>query len=1279
MVNREKANYFRYLAAQPTSARTNSSPTTAGEWLRIQREKLQVMWNAIDMVDNSGLCSGILIKFPTYVCGTLTWQAKTGNKNVNQQYQQYIREKTTKPGNIDIGGRFSLRQQCMLDIKSIALKGDVGTNIVTEDDDIYLQGIEANRIGDPYKYLTNSRYVRGLRLDPKTGRIISAMVYYQDKSSGFYRFDDEYPMRDPETGLPKFLFFANPISYDDYRGVSLFKTAIDNDTYISRMREYELQALLWAASQSGVYYTKSGGLPESLPFNRNRLQDRDGNYIDTYETRPNTLIGLSSEGEKVEMFQHDRPSPNVIGMYENTVLDICNGAGITLQFGYNMTGLTGPGVRMASAQDARAIQIWQEMLREQKLDQVIMVILGNAIAKGELPYHPKWQQWDWFFPAKPTIDVGRESEANIEEVGATMNTRAKVVADAGLGDVTDVITQGAHETEEMIEAAMEVGKRLNVPWEQVYAFMNPPPRGRGSTMQAALNAGQQVKDNTNRDQAGATDEGVDLNDEGGNGNGEGNNFALTNGSKKNDHQSLSISTDQGDIEIFYNPDQLRDQGGKFADEGKGAGEPGYEHPDVVGLKGLDKRLVDVHPHHRPLSREAKDVVSVRKHIPGIHYVMYSKTPFFDQLNKLQGTPDPEIIGIKEYTDARHKLFKDQPVGTLPIKGLIATQPVVNKTKVKRNIKEDNIKKIYVVHYGDKYFVMDGHHALAAAAKRGDKEIEAHVLEMPDKETKLSQQFDAESGKSQQRDQTGKWTDEGKGSLEPGYVHPSEGGNGQLIKKAHEPPSPSAEMYSPNTAEMDFAGAIKAMHGDGQHQARSITDDIDKQLGIKGASYDGIGDWSDGAENSVVHEMSNVNDWDELRYSAAIKGKALNQKAVLAFKADDKGKDAIHAVTLPSSNLKDIRDRLDTAGITHRTLLPDGSVTHIIIYDQDNKLSNNLALVAKQYGDIKDKWEGINVSSVRGTGEFVGESDTREGAAKNYDSIIQGYEKQYPNRGHYRQIQWQGVHDNRNKIDPPKDDSDTSRYVADLKQTPEYKSLQDRTDKLASDPVLKDYSKAIGRATSLEDWSLAKNALATGQLTPERQELHEKIISGLMNPNAVTPEGERPKAVLLMGRPGAGKTTAGGERVKQLGEFTKLNPDDIRAELPENEGWNAPATQAESKEIYYEAISKAVSNHHNILMDETGSNKDKMSARAELLTKNGYDVHVVYVDAPQHEAIHRTWERYLKGEASNGKIVHRFVDPGFQLNGVDGKPEATYNELSRNPNVKSAVKITNRNK
>jgi capsid protein len=500
LVAREKAHYFSYLQSQSTSARRNAGPMTSGETFRGSREKMQIMWNAIQCVENSGLCSAILNKFETYVCGTLRWQARTGVKAINDAYESYIREKCGKPGNIDLTGRSSLRQMSMLDIKGILLKGDIGTNIVREGNELYLQGIEADRIGNPYTYAISNNYVRGLIIDD-VGRIIAAKVYRRNRVSGTYYFDDTFPTFD-EFGLPKFLFTVNPISYDDYRGVSIFKSAINNITYIDKMREYELQTMLWGSSQSGIFYTASGLLPEKLPFDTNEIEtDSSGNQINSFSVRPNTVTALGV-GEKVEMFKNERPSPNIVNMYHDTIRDIAVGCGLSYGFVYDLSGLTGPAVRQCSAQDSRAIGNWQQLLRESKLDPVVMLLLGNAIANGDLPYHPNWMDWQWFFPAKPTIDVGRESIANINEIQAGINTGANVAADSG-EDIDQIQQQTGHEIEERIKIAMDIAKRNNLDWREVITLMIPPTRSGVSPLIPIITA-QATADPNNPDKPGAT-------------------------------------------------------------------------------------------------------------------------------------------------------------------------------------------------------------------------------------------------------------------------------------------------------------------------------------------------------------------------------------------------------------------------------------------------------------------------------------------------------------------------------------------------------------------------------------------------------------------------------------------------------------------------------------------------------------------------------------------------------------------------------------------------------
>lgn len=973
MVARERMHYFRYLAAQPTSARPNSSSTTAGEWQRIQREKLQVMWNAIDMVDNSGLCSGMLIKFPTYVCGTLAWQARTGDKNVNTQYQQYIKEKTTKPGNIDVTRRFTLRQMCMLDIKCIALKGDVGTNIVRDGDEIYLQGIEANRIGDPYKVQTSQTYVRGLVLSPDTGAIVSAQVFYQDKRSGMYKFEGTYDTRD-DRGLPKFLFFTNPIpiSFDDYRGVSLFKHAIDNDTYINNMRRYELQALMWASAQSGVFHTKSGLLPESLPFDRNRLQDKDGNFVDTYEVRPNTVTALA-EGEDVTMFQHDRPSPNVIGMYENTVRDIAIGAGLTYGFVYDMTGLTGPAVRQCSAQDARSIQTWQEMLREQKLDQIIMLLLGEAIARGELPYHPNWLNWNWFFPAKPTIDVGRESDADINEVDAVLNTGAMVVADGGRGDIQDIITQRGHEVEMMIEAAQDVAKKKGLDWKEVYALM--VINKGGGAAQSAQVAAAKVDNGKNGDKPGATDNPVDLADE------------KKEMSRDNGHVVIQQFFRDKETQELFNPSQTRDKDGKWTNEGKGGGngtatatrekvETKVSPVTTDELSELDKKITD-YKEHRPLGN-ASETARFTEVVPGASFTPYTKTPFFGRVNALQGTVNIHKVDIADFVKARDEVFQTIPATNLKLENVVVTQPVVNKKRVQEIIDKPETggtKAIQAVKYDGKVYILNGHHRVAALMEGGKGEINAHVLDLDHPEPK-----------------------------------------------------------------------------------------------------------------------------------------------------------------------------------------------------------------------------------------------------------------------------------------PPKDDSDVDRYTKELAALPEYQTVENRL-------------KAYGKTPSdRETWTIDQHTV-DGKLTPEREALHSQIQDEFLNPKAVAAKGARPQAVFLMGRPAAGKTLGAGKFLKNFGELTTLSADDLSARLPESKGWNRPISQAETKIMLAGLTEKALRERHNVVYDEVGGNFTKLSARADMLSKNGYDVHIVHVNAPISQTTPLTWKRFLESG--------RFTDPDYVTKDVNGKPDRTYQALKKEPSIKSWTEIDNR--
>lgn len=190
------------------------------------------------------------------------------------------------------------------------------------------------------------------------------------------------------------------------------------------------------------------------------------------------------------------------------------------------------------------------------------------------------------------------------------------------------------------------------------------------------------------------------------------------------------------------------------------------------------------------------------------------------------------------------------------------------------------------------------------------------------------------------------------------------------------------FYSPNVEEdTKFDYAAKMLRSDRQKAARQQSDSIDAKLGLRSQSYDAIGDWADGAENSVVSSYEGITDFNKLREAAARKGLAWNQKAVIPFVADRDGPDVMYEIDVAGDDLHDIRDRLGKAGIQFRSLVPGRGKTRVYVFDSGDQLADNIEKFGATYGEGQ-----ISGRSYRGRGEFLGH-DTRTGARRAYIEAI----------------------------------------------------------------------------------------------------------------------------------------------------------------------------------------------------------------------------------------------------------------------------------------------------
>jgi hypothetical protein len=215
------------------------------------------------------------------------------------------------------------------------------------------------------------------------------------------------------------------------------------------------------------------------------------------------------------------------------------------------------------------------------------------------------------------------------------------------------------------------------------------------------------------------------------------------------------------------------------------------------------------------------------------------------------------------------------------------------------------------------------------------------------------------------------------------------GDGASESAAVSPPEPhlgtgDTTFYSPNVDEgLSFEQAFARLTGSNQKAFKQMSEDIFKGAGVGGYEiHDAIGDWSDGAENSLVHVLNDPPNPATSRYLAAWHGLLANQKAVLTFQANEDGPDSVYQVYVPEPSANAARKALDRVGIQYRTIVPMRGGQLVVVFDEGRKLRPNVEALADQYD--------ASVREARGSGEFLG-GPTRTAARAAYRRVIRGYE------------------------------------------------------------------------------------------------------------------------------------------------------------------------------------------------------------------------------------------------------------------------------------------------
>lgn len=180
----------------------------------------------------------------------------------------------------------------------------------------------------------------------------------------------------------------------------------------------------------------------------------------------------------------------------------------------------------------------------------------------------------------------------------------------------------------------------------------------------------------------------------------------------------------------------------------------------------------------------------------------------------------------------------------------------------------------------------------------------------------------------------------------------------------------------------------------------------------------------------------------------------------------------------------------------------------------------------------------------------------------------------------------------------------------------------------------------------------------GAYLPKRKAFHDMIVEDprYNKPEALVPEGQQPTVDIVMGPPGAGKTSAIQAILGQeaIDKAILIDNDDVKEMLP---GWDrklAGAFQEEASDITDRLYERVFERRNNVILSIVGRNQAALRELISEVKKRGFKVNLRLMDLEPEKAVVRAVERFERGG--------RFVDPVYVLEGVGLNPQQNYDKL-----------------
>ena len=474
---------FEYNASQSSRIYQPKTMGLPSESSQTQRSRIVMMWEARDLVENLPEAREVSRKFGNYLTPH-EYSPATGDRAYNATISEYFHAWCKRA---DVTGRHSFKKLVQLAAEERPVDGDCGFVIRRVGEELKLQLVPSTRIGNPNNSgLDAENYTQGI-ITNEYGQPISYRIYRVDKNGVYFGAED--------IPAAQFCHYFDPFRVDQYRGVTDFHAAIRTARSLYEILEAEKAGVRFASQQAALVFTDRG---TANP--RNLFQPSPAVTLPSGQAQKNELsevgtIRYFGNADKIEVMP-SRPSQAFAGFVQHLMHEIALGVGVPEGVLFGTQDYKGPSVRAEFAAADRVFTRHQGVLVDKVLDPIKDAVILDAIARNEIA-PPKLlagetmvqalrraTMGEWRFPAKLSIDVGRESAANMNENRQGAKSLQEIAAEEG----TDAF---ARLEQIAIEASFvkELSTKYEVPETSIRLVTNSLPSTPAAAAAAGMNVG----------------------------------------------------------------------------------------------------------------------------------------------------------------------------------------------------------------------------------------------------------------------------------------------------------------------------------------------------------------------------------------------------------------------------------------------------------------------------------------------------------------------------------------------------------------------------------------------------------------------------------------------------------------------------------------------------------------------------------------------------------------------------------------------------------------------